>query len=664
MKSMKTFYASCIAVLLVLVVITMAIRSESTSFFGIADAQEIAVNDEFAVEIKKIHVVPGQRVNIGDTLVEVKTPELDLKIAEINRDLGELRKQKTMHAKMTHSEVQQLKSEQAVLVNELRGEIRELEAQLETNRKLVSELRSIKKGPADSETENNLDNPVAVRLQQLRNALEMALDSGNIGEQRLSNELSYQGEPIAERILGLQKELDLLMDAKRQSSKISPISGIVGVVCFKEGEKVSPFTPICSLHTESPSFVRGYIHENVYSQVEVGQKVLVSSSANMQIEVAGEVIGVGARIVEYPVRLRKSPEMLMWGREVTIKIPPANKFLLGERVLISLSDGKARTSDQQSRGSALGSAVYAQTINQNTLSPLSDTASLRSISGSPSSRFIEASGIVYCTDIGKYLIISDDTEGKKAVLFLMNMAGIIEKNIVIQGAPLINDMEGIAQDDQGFVYVMASQNANKKGKLPAARRAFIRAKRKGAELSFAGNIDLSQLLGNAARSKEAAWAQAITRAMESGLLDIEGLTMHKGDLYIGIKSPLLSGNAMILTLGGAEKLFAPGGPDARSVDLWNELPLADSLTGAPGGISDLHYAGDALYILSVAEIAGKEEIGNLWRYRSGDARPGLLKRFAGFKPEGITMNAGNRELCITFDKGSRRPSQILYVKAE
>jgi multidrug resistance efflux pump len=662
---MKTFYTICISAVLVLVVITISLRSASTTFFGIADAQEIAVNDEFAVEIKKIHVVPGQRVAAGDTLVELKTPELDMKIAEINRDLGELRKQKTMHAKMTLSEVRQLKSEQEVRVNELRGEIRELEAQLEANRKLVLELRSIKRNDATAGSEGTIDNPIAIRILQLKKALDLALDSSNIGENRLSNELSYQGEPIAERILGLQKELDLLMDAKWQSSKISPISGIVGVICFKEGEKVSPFTPICSLHTESPSFVRGYIHENVYSQVAIGQKVLVSSSANVHTEIAGEVIGVGARIVEFPVRLRKSPEMLMWGREITIKIPAANKFLLGERVMISLSNESGKLSEQETGGSVFGSAVYAQSLPPNDVSKLSDPLALRALSGIQPSVPIEASGIVYCADIDKYLVISDDTEEKKPMLFLMGISGAIEKEIVVKGAPRINDMEGITQDDGGFVYVMASQNANKKGNMTPPRREFIRAARKGEALTFAGSVDLSQLLKNAASLKSnVPWAQAITQAMERGILDIEGLTAHKGDLFLGIKSPLSGGNAMILTLGGAQRLFAPGGPDARSVDLWNEWPLIDSLTGASSGISDLHAAGDALYILSVAETGVKGDLGTLWKYRTGDAKPARLERFEGLKPEGITFNSKIHELCLTFDNGSKLPSQILYVRAK
>jgi hypothetical protein len=122
---------------------------------------------------------------------------------------------------------------------------------------------------------------------------------------------------------------------------LARISGMIGTVDFKEGEKVAPFTPILTLHTISPSFIRGYIHENAYSKVELGKKVIISSLDVKKIKISGEVIGVGSRIVEYPVRLRKYPDLQMWGREVTIKIPEGNKLLLGEKVAISIPSENA-----------------------------------------------------------------------------------------------------------------------------------------------------------------------------------------------------------------------------------------------------------------------------------------------------------------------------------
>ena len=64
-------------------------------------------------------------------------------------------------------------------------------------------------------------------------------------------------------------------------------------------------------------------------------KVRVVSMANTSAATIGEVVGVGARIVEYPVRLRKRPDIQVWGREIQILIPSENRFLLGEKLIIT-----------------------------------------------------------------------------------------------------------------------------------------------------------------------------------------------------------------------------------------------------------------------------------------------------------------------------------------
>ena len=89
------------------------------------------------------------------------------------------------------------------------------------------------------------------------------------------------------------------------------------------------------MHTRSPAYVEGYIHENAYSRISAKNKVRVVSMANKSAATIGEVVGVGARIVEYPLRLRKRPGIQMWGREVQILIPPENRFLLGEKLIIT-----------------------------------------------------------------------------------------------------------------------------------------------------------------------------------------------------------------------------------------------------------------------------------------------------------------------------------------
>jgi multidrug resistance efflux pump len=331
---MKTFYAVFVSVILTLIAITMAIRSESTNFYGIADAKEIILNSEASVEIKKIRVVQGQAVKAGDTLIELSSQDLDMKISSIAHDLDEIKTRKTTHATMFKADIRQLKAQQQERSTELKAEIQQLESEYELNRKLVSQLKSIKKDEVG--TEGDSANPLVIKINNLKKELSRILDSSQIYVDQLRGQLSYTGEPLADQVKGLEAALNLLMDQKNKLYISAQISGIIGTVNFKDGEKVSPYTAIATLHTESPSYIRGYIHENVYSKVTVGQKVTVVSLAENGAVVTGEIVGVGSRIVEYPIRLRKIPDIQMWGREITIKIPEVNQFLLGEKVLISL----------------------------------------------------------------------------------------------------------------------------------------------------------------------------------------------------------------------------------------------------------------------------------------------------------------------------------------
>jgi multidrug resistance efflux pump len=344
--SMYFFYVVVCLVIVAIAIITLAMKSELTSFVGIADAKEIVINVQSAVEIKKVRVGPGQVVKEGDTLVEinnvsVNNRELDIKISSITHEIEELKTRKNAHVNLSRSEVRQLKSQQDERKIQIAAEIQQLESEYEINRNLISDLKSIKKETVPVNDSKIQNNPITLKIENLKRELARIQDSSQITLERLHNEQSVSGDPINDQVRQLEDELKMLESQKLDMFILARISGMIGTVDFKEGEKVAPFTPILTLHTISPSFIRGYIHENAYSKVELGKKVIISSLDVKKIKISGEVIGVGSRIVEYPVRLRKYPDLQMWGREVTIKIPEGNKLLLGEKVAISIPSENA-----------------------------------------------------------------------------------------------------------------------------------------------------------------------------------------------------------------------------------------------------------------------------------------------------------------------------------
>lgn len=324
-------------VLAAIVAITIVYRGESTNFYGIAETREIVVNSENPVEIKKIHVVQGQVIGESDTLIELKRPELTMKISDITHQLDELKVQKLVDASSSRSEIRQLQAQQEAEINQIKTQINELEAQYELNKRLTAELRSIEKSNEAAEHIEEDNNPIKVKIESLKRELELALNPSQIKIKSIQSELYSSDDPVKIHVERLEEELKLLLEEKGKLVIYAQINGIIGSVNFKEGEKVSPFAPIVTLHTKSPSFVKGYIHENVYSKVSVGQKVHINSLADRSNRIVGEIVGVGSRIVEYPIRLRKRPDIQIWGREIIIKIPQDNNFLLGEKVVITSS---------------------------------------------------------------------------------------------------------------------------------------------------------------------------------------------------------------------------------------------------------------------------------------------------------------------------------------
>lgn len=62
-------------------------HGQNVVFSGIAEAAETTISMPEAVEVVKIHVIPGEEVHPGDTLVELRRPHLALRMNELKRQL-------------------------------------------------------------------------------------------------------------------------------------------------------------------------------------------------------------------------------------------------------------------------------------------------------------------------------------------------------------------------------------------------------------------------------------------------------------------------------------------------------------------------------------------------------------------------------------------------
>jgi multidrug resistance efflux pump len=253
-KKLLFGWISCI---IIIVLISMYYK-ESSGFLGITDAKEIIINYDKAVTLKKLNVYQGQKIKQGELILELESPELEIRM------------------------------------NTIFSELQQLFAQYNFNKELKIENMS-----------------------------------GNLQNIKPTN-------PLNIKIIGFKKELELLQEEKQKLRVNSEVNGTVCSANYKAGEKITPFTPIVSICPESPLKVIGYIHENLYSRIKIGQKVLVKPLADNSRSAEGLVKGVGLRIIPMPDHIKKISGVPLWAREVLIEIPHNNSFLFGEKVSIEV----------------------------------------------------------------------------------------------------------------------------------------------------------------------------------------------------------------------------------------------------------------------------------------------------------------------------------------
>ncbi len=317
----------------VLVLIGMSSRfsSERAQFYGIAESRETKLNFEKAVEVKQVTAIPGQSISIGDTLALLDMPELRLKLAIIEQQLNNYATFKNIDGDELQSRIAAVRADFVKKKSEIQYSIDELERKMRKNLELTSRLESITQPVVMDDSEN----PLMKKISNYQKQLQLEEQSMRYQIEILKKSRGEKAETQKVRIQNLSREKDLIVTQLRNLVLTSVINGVVGSVNYGVGEKVSAFEPIMTVHSQTPEIIRGYIHEKIYSSIQRGDVVSVKSVADNHNFVTGEVVGVGARIVEFPLRLRSRPDISVWGREVSIRIPERNRFLLGEKVIIS-----------------------------------------------------------------------------------------------------------------------------------------------------------------------------------------------------------------------------------------------------------------------------------------------------------------------------------------
>ena len=619
MRGEKRLLFIWLVVLVSVSVMTIFYGKEADTFQGIADSREVVVSSEESVEIRKILVSEGDIVREGEPLVELANQDLVMKISSITHELDRLKAQKGADRKEIASRITSLSSEKSAISGNINAKIKQLEHQYNFNKELSQGLESLKSSGSATASEKN---PTLMEVESLKQELSYALRSKNIEIELLQKMLQTSTDPVKFQVEQLEKELEMLTDKMKKLQILSPLNGIIGSVNFKLGEKVAPFMPIMTLHTKTPTIVKGFVPESRHAIVKTGDKVTVLSFSDKQRGVKGVITGIGSRIVEFPIRLRHHPDFALWGREVMLKISDDNPFILGEKVMISV-DGAPNIFEK-----------INSIFNFNEINAEDKKNNIKQIGAEYN---LELSGALYLPDIKKYALVSDDTPGKKPLIYLFDGKKI--EPVQIAGLEKINDMESIVSDESGNIYIASSSSANKKNNLPEERRLIIKVKRDKESFSLLKKGDLYQILKSSAElAPTTGWGSFVLSGVANLTIDIEGIAVFGRSFFVGFKDPENNGKSMILEIKEIDAAIDAGSVSPAFVSVFAELDLKG------GSLSDLYFDGKIFYITS----SGPDKNGALWSY---DKPANLLKKisnFSGYKPEAVTMEDKNK-FFIGFD---------------
>ena len=628
-------FSTLIILIAVLIVIGVNSNSEATHFQGIADSTETVINSESSVEIQKILVMEGQKVNAGEKLAELTNPELSLRISDINNQLLQLVSEKGMGKAEIKSKLIQVQAAQQAAVNDLNAQIRSLENQLKINMELSSGLKSIE----INKNQGDLKNPIRLQIESLKQEIEDRKKEFGASAQMYRDMLTNSDEPMKIQMERLKEELEMLTEKSQNLAVFAPFEGIIGSVFFKGGEKIAPFTPILSINKKEPSIVKGYIHESLYSKIAAGDPVTVISIDGKK-KVQGEVAGLGNRIVPYPVRLLKIATFQMWGREITVKIPESNGLILGEKVTIVLEENPIN---------GIFSKLFSL-LAPGELNAKEKTADTVEIKWDGIVK-IEASGAVYLEKENLFAIVSDETEKKRPVIYLTGIDGTVKKAAIIEGLDKINDMESICKAGNDEFIVASSLSRNKKGELKENRRTAALIKMENGEFKLAAQIDLYSLLEKFAASGNGELAEFIKKGLSEGSLDIEGMASIDTSLLLSFKDPLFKNRPLIMKISDFRTMFSAQKINPASASYF-------TVEGLPSNerISDIQQKEGVLYFTASCS-SGK--CGGFYRSENGKAV--LIKHFDVLKPEGIAFNSSG-SFFIFFDEGGKSGSRFTEIR--
>jgi len=331
MKYFNLFYIAIIATGIFLFGNFQPDFNKELSFYGFAESRATEINYNYPVVVEKILVKPGQAVKAGEVILHLSRRKSKETLEDQTYRISELKAEEKFWKQKKENEIEQLIIVQQNRLTELDGKIEKTQKELAYKKSLYEGLQSI--------------NPVQASYKPLEATLEryqqQRLDLAQIHTLKiksLKEEISLGHNPYREQIKRYLAEKEFDEAQKVQPIVVTaPTDGLVGNISCKEAEHISSYSTLLTFYEPHSGIIKGFVHEDLTLEVEIGQPFKISSLKDENINYQGKVIGLGSRIVEIPSRLRKIETLKAYGREVLIEITKENTFLQKEKVSITFN---------------------------------------------------------------------------------------------------------------------------------------------------------------------------------------------------------------------------------------------------------------------------------------------------------------------------------------
>jgi hypothetical protein len=459
--------------------------------------------------------------------------------------------------------------------------------------------------------------------------------------------------PLRGQIEVVERRIDDLLRRRAETTLRAPTRGRVTFVLKRPGESAAPDMPVIAMVRAQVDRVVACLSEHDALAIHDGDGVVLRPRGGGAIRsIRGRVISLGPFVDELPERCQSSVLRRARGRDVVVLLDEAIEAVPGQAFDVRFVGGLLPAD-----GAVAVAAEHGEKVK-----PMLVPGTLTQIS-----RF-EPSGVLWRAELLRYVVVSDDTgqAGEREHvpwLYTMDVDGRVDADpLVVSGIDELNDLESLASDVDGSIYLLSSQSYSSKGNRRSSRTAFLRIDARGRGFAVTGELHIAEMLDAAPASiRKRLGLEAGTRD-----LDIEGLAIRGGAAYFGVKAPLDSaGNAMIWRLPDLRAAFDGRQFDPERLEAWARVPLPLQAGGGEvkAGISDLLFLPDGTLLIAAAPAAGdvsnaSGSIVHVVEPRAGLLVPRVVRAFKGLRPEGLSIAPAPGRFLAVFDAGDGHPSWI------